>query len=204
MWLPSRNGLLFDSPQRHGATWSPYQAFRPLPALMVSWPASNRGPSVNGLIASFPPPGPASAPRSPTDPESRNPACSWLLSQKGLFFECPHRHRAARNLTPAYRWGWLLYRDRQTQTTGHYRRPRRCSRPRAAPDQPLCHGTSAPHLDSARPHPSPLTGGHGSVFFSWSAILIHSGKIEQQQFGARHTLDSHHSFILDAYTVIRA
>src|SRR6478609_3291294 len=29
-------------------------------------------------------------------PGARNPVWTWLLSQNGLFFDCPHRHRAAR------------------------------------------------------------------------------------------------------------
>ena len=65
---PSQKGLFADSPHRHSARFSPCQALRPLAAINDTLPSISKGPSLRGLMLSFPPVDDRPGPFSPTAP----------------------------------------------------------------------------------------------------------------------------------------
>src|ERR1022692_4247603 len=97
MWDPSQNGLFADWPHRHNASPLLRLTVRPVPEQISILPRTFSGPSRWGSICN----GPSRDARLGVSivagsPVVRKGTSRCELSQNGLFFEAPQRHRVAR------------------------------------------------------------------------------------------------------------
>src|ERR1700736_6605521 len=95
--VPSQKGLVELPPQRHNFAAVTRETTRPVPLVISRLPRTDKGPLSCGSMASTPL-RTASASVLPLagSPVALNPTSWCELSQNGLFFEAPHRHRVAR------------------------------------------------------------------------------------------------------------
>jgi hypothetical protein len=99
--VPSQKGLLREPPQRQSRTLARRSIVRPVPAQTSTDPDTANGPLVCGVMRSVPPLAASGwLALVSGSPLATKRIALWLSSQKGLFFEAPHRHSVARVMRP--------------------------------------------------------------------------------------------------------
>ena len=96
VWVPSQKGLLADPPHLHRRAVVTRSMVRPVPAQISRGPDTASGPLCCGVIVSAPSRGVScSLGRVVGSPVATKCASLCEPSQKGLFFDAPHRHSVA-------------------------------------------------------------------------------------------------------------